>query len=134
MGTEHVLGKGSLVSTQPQAVATIVLNKRRKNWPYLGGIKQLISRLFMTRGELAIITSSWKMPRLTKQICNRAQNIQQMLGKAMQQVILLRRCFFPRRDVIKWSAKLGDKYAVSEVVLVGSKDASNPPQQFYTRD
>jgi hypothetical protein len=107
-----------LVSTQPQAVATIVLNKRRKNWPYLGGIKQLISRLFMTRGELAIITSSWKMPRLTKQICNRAQNIQQMLGKAMQQVILLRRCFFPRRDVIKWSAKLGDKYAVSEVVLI----------------
>lgn len=23
-------------------------------------------------------------------------------GKAMQQIVLLRRCFYPRRDVIKW--------------------------------
>jgi hypothetical protein len=41
----------------------------------------------------------WKV---TICICKRLRNVQFSASVAMQQIALLRRCFFPRRDVIKW--------------------------------
>lgn len=50
-------------------------------------------------------THAWRLSaKATICICNRQKKTQQS-SKAMEQITLLRRCFFPRRDVIKWKSK-----------------------------
>jgi hypothetical protein len=49
-------------------------------------------------------THTWRrISEVTIQICNRQEKKTQQQSKATEKIALLRRCFFPRRDVIRWT-------------------------------
>lgn len=95
------ISKPTMTTTPPTVAANGLAKREVVSRSYLGVTRQTIARLLTLQRYLAITMSSWKLPLLTIQICNGVQKIQH-IGKAIDKVALLRRCFFPRRDVIKW--------------------------------
>ena len=101
--TTPTIGEHTEMIQYPTVVANVT-NKMRSKKIYLGVTRQTIARLIALQQEMVEHKKSWKMPQLTKCMRNCVQRIQR-IGKAVQQITLLRRCFYPRRDVIKWQHK-----------------------------
>jgi hypothetical protein len=93
----------STETIQSKTVAARIANKKGSKRPYLGVTRQVISGLLDIQREMEEHKKTWKMPQLSESVRNCVQKMQQ-IGKAIQQITLLRRCFFPRRDVIKWES------------------------------
>jgi hypothetical protein len=85
------------MTTQVQNVATNG-STMRGDRPYLGVTQQIISRLLVPHRDMALF-----MEEAMGYSNSRNRQDKKQLGKATQIQALLRRCFFPRRDVIRWS-------------------------------
>jgi hypothetical protein len=83
-------------------VASVELRRATKRQCLqLAVTKQSLSSMISQQTALESISQTWKrLKRVTIHIGNRLYKMQ-CIGRAIQQVALLRRCFYPRRDVIK---------------------------------